>query len=203
MMARMVRVLAVVVGVLLLAGCVPTKPVPEPGFTDAEREAWYDSYEDLQWSMLGLTDQDRPEIQRREVAPDEFRDEFPACMGEQGFELTPGGSYLATDARVEDLSLVIFVCTTTLAQAPETFGVPGPRQADFAYDYYQDVLIPCMTAAGYGIRSGPDRATFRTNPWWHPYLELEAFRNGPAAVPDALVQRCDPYPKGDIVPIFF
>ena len=77
MMARMVRVLAVVVGVLLLAGCVPTKPIPEPGFTDAERAAWYDAVEDLHWSSLDLPDDERPVIERRIVDAEEFEALWP------------------------------------------------------------------------------------------------------------------------------
>jgi len=203
MMARMVRVLAIVVAVLLLAGCVPTKPIPEPGFTDAEREAWFDATEDLFWSSLDLPDEERPVTERRVVDQDEYQASWPECMSEHDWQLTPEGGYVSeeTDPDLDGFSYAVFLCSASLARPPEDLGVPGPGRAAYVYDYFQDVLLPCMNAAGYGIESAPPRATFVTNPWWHPFLELTG--DGSLPVPDDLLESCDPYPKGDVRVIEF
>jgi hypothetical protein len=70
-------------------------------------------------------------------------------------------------------------------------------QAEYAYDYFQQTLIPCLALRGIEVRDAPTRETyFAEFGWWNPYWSIDPkLLNGSLADRD-LLTACPPLAPG-------
>ena len=174
----------IVLVVLALAGCA--SPVPEQG----------DGYDyavivherlDSVWQQTGLPDSARPALEPGPTV-DQFEAgaAFAACMVQRGW---PDYSSGDTGYSYQDISLVDsaperldwYECFAAYP-VDSKYTLRSVEQFDFVYDYYQDILIPCLAENGHPLTAAPTREEFRTSwdQWsgplfpflWNPYYEV-------------------------------
>ena len=189
---------------LALTGCVGTREVP-PGPTRADLEAATAARIDLAWLNTGLDGiVERPAVERIPLAHgDDAFARLADCVtalgyvgfmfsdGPQGFEFQSmeGGIELDTQTKLD-----FYTCFAT---APIPVAVARPTlsgaQLDFLYDYYQEIVIPCLENNGVRVDPVPTRDEYSSDRFgtWTPYL---ATAPGATLEYDLAVRLCgDPY----------
>jgi hypothetical protein len=198
------RMPVVAVLALALAGCT-TMHAPAPGLSDDERAAVQEWQRDSLWASYGLADSERPpppDIVL--VNPDDFAVEYVRCMNDAGFDnYTASGSGYTIEASesqsAADLhseQVADYVCNARLWPANDA-GWHSEAEMTYLYDYFDEVLIPCLAAHDISIFQAPTRQDFFDQfGWWHPYGAVrEADQNALFSDRQMLVE-CPPLPAG-------
>lgn len=196
--------------VLALVGCSAT-PAPEPGLDPADVDELRDYLIDTYWASTGLSDDLRPPRPSVTVVDASDRDSaYVKCMNNAGFDnyyaLSDGGYTIgdaSMDARPEDELIADYVCGTSFEIDGQFDGVYNDEQLDYLFDYYQQILVPCLQVLGYQVAEVPSRAVFAGN-WggWHPYFSVEALQQEAFFEDKRVPVKCPPTPAGIADPGF-
>lgn len=187
-----------------LAGCSAPLPVPEAGFSDAERDAAI--ARDLQslWES-NFPDEPRPEVEMVKLASvEDWPYLFSECMRAAGWDYrmdAEGGMSVSFD--VDDDASVgspfsrdTYECSARYPHDPETSGAYNGAQRAYLWDYYGRWLVPCLEAAGYHTSEAPTRQEYIDGEggwgWWSPYSSI-LMPEQPAESSE-LIERCAPLP---------
>ena len=204
------RRVLVAASLLLLVGCSAT-PAPEPGLDAADVDELRDYLIDIYWASTGLSDDLRPPRSSVTVVDGSDRDAaYVKCMNNAGFDnydAIPGGGYTIGDASMDDRRddelIADYVCGTSFEIDGQFDGVYNDAQLDYLYDYYQQILVPCLQVLDYQVAEVPTRAEFSGN-WggWHPYYSVEALRQEAFFEDKRVPSECPPTPAGIADPGF-
>ena len=191
------KLLAGAVIALSLAGCAQVAEPPQP--TDAEFDAYIREQQDLLWYEYGSPQFERPAVES-EVA--DFDD--PVETG--GCEMSSASMVIIADTGVVETKLRViaetaqYQCLVAALPYPSVIGYYTPAQLGFLYDYFHDVLVPCLQAQGLSVGFTPTREEFTaaagTVPW-DPYTELGA--DLPPSRADEIRLRCAAMPDADFL----
>lgn len=189
------------VGIALVAsGCVSARPMPAP-LAAGDPEVVLESRLDQAWFNTGL-DGPRPDV---EVGEPVEGDSSPIaeCLFSSGHESFgfsdgPGGPVLeqiGSSAPTATMQLDFFACFAATPTIFE-FSTPlfSPAQLDYLYDYYQELVIPCLAAVGVNPSTVPTREEYYGDRYgsWTPY-EATIRGEGLLAYPEAVELCGDPH----------
>ncbi len=170
------RLVGVVVAALLLSGCVSVVNLPAPGLSDAEIIELNDEMMEQAWDYSGLSvtlqGADSPV---QVVAPEDWAPTYVACMSAAGYDqyvvMEEGGSYGDFGA-VEDPAeqAAILVCSTRVMMDPALYNQRNHAELDLWYDYFEQVLVPCLALQRIEVINAPTRSEFQDSfGSWNPY----------------------------------
>lgn len=163
-----------------LAGCVPTRPIPQPA-VDLGAEAQAAAHRDALWALAGLeADASRPTVVVSD-GPDADVEGFAACtadgglVGSWGVRYIGGVGGLFTDdgAGLSDEQRLTFY--TCAVRFPGIVTIPVSAltadQTDFLDDHYRRWLIPCLRMHEVEIvgEIPPKERFTRFGDAWSPY----------------------------------
>jgi len=190
---------------LLLAGCSAVA-APPAGMTDAQLDDYYELQADVLWRNTLLPDDLRPPDRPAQVVTLEQRSKLIAdCMNAAGFDnytdrrgvlVVSSESKPEEDARAEKLAF--YVCRSGLRVPEQEASLLNPAQSDYLYDYYEQVLVPCLAVKGITtVQSDtPTRAQYiEQDSRWNPYLSV-AEDAWPRLADGAILRDCPPEPPG-------
>lgn len=191
-----------IAAVLLLAGCATQPPVP-PGLTDEEagRLVLVSLAADT-----ALLQQQVPDASVSLQIGDELTDDWDvwldlqvSCMEDAGFapvSVTESGFMVGGDT--DQVRAARIHCSYRFPLDPRVLGALSSEQAEWAWDYWDTRLIPCVQALGYRVPAVPQREEFvrnavgRIGPLpWTPYLAMRVGSNEEKA---AIDKACPPLP---------
>lgn len=188
----------------------PTVRIERIGFTDAEREAYYQEMLQRYAEQSGLTDP--PAVARLGWAGSraEFGERMAACMTEAGFPAesdgdagvfyTPG----IPASQEEASTLAMYVCEAQYPLDPALAQEWSEDQLRLVYDYWDQYFIPCMEAHGVAVsrEEQPSReayvVAFHTASrfrWW----PNDALMGLPDSRRQELERSCPPYPPAAVM----
>jgi hypothetical protein len=146
---------------VLLAGCTSTI-APPPAPEGAELDALIAQELDLQWQYVGLTpDSPRPTVDRiRIVSMDEAEEVHRQCMVEAGYEDFRNVTAAVFGAASKLQRLAIYVCSAQYPVMPANYMIYSEAELDYLYEYFREVTVPCVEAAGYAVVDPPTRQEF-------------------------------------------
>lgn len=191
------------VAALLLAGCAAPPQVPA-GLSDEEAGrlilvSMARDIAELQQQVEGATG---PSSVGDEVAEswDDWMNLQTYCFESAGFspvEVTEEGFVVGGDV---DLVRQAWVhCAYRFPLDPRLLGALSTEQAEYAWDYWDQRLIPCVEELGYTVPGVPIKAEFVSNVVgrigplpWTPYLAMRVQSNEEKAAIDAA---CPPLPE--------
>lgn len=179
----------VLVTVLLLAGCVSEREVPEP-IADTEIQRILEERLDAAWANTGLEGIvprptfDADTIVDRYRTTSNFTD-LAECLQERGIENwgieeRDGGPFFiaSSGSPAEPASqLAWYRC---FAEHPSDSSFSGmmlsAAESDYLYDYYQEWVMPCLRLKGYEFSYTPTRAEFTGSMYqgWIPYYYVSS-----------------------------
>ena len=179
--------------VLLAATGCSAAPPPKP--TAADTAVLMELQLDTVWDETGLDDALRPEVQPA-ASGDRVDDGFifAGCMMNREWSGYMADTNSATyrslsEATSDGERRDWYAC---YAAHPATGALASIAQYDYVYDYYQDVLIPCLRGNGFAVDDAPTRNEFRTSTGpnsfmfipivWNPYYLIEGY-SGPGSLP--------------------
>ncbi len=188
---------------LLLAGCAAQPQVPE-GISDEEAgrlilASLARDIAELQRQVPGATG---PSTVGEEVAENwgDWMNLQSYCLKAAGFSpvmvtkdgfVIGGDTDLVREARVH--------CAYRFPLDPRLLGALSTEQAEYAWDYWDQRLIPCVEELGYTVPGVPIKSEFVSNAVgrvgrlpWTPYLAMRVQSNEEKAAIDAA---CPPLPE--------
>ena len=166
--------------VLALAGCSAVRP-PQPGLTDTELSNYYELRADTEWADTGLPDELRPPaLPVQVVSGEEWGDVLADCMNDAGYDNYAGlggglSSYYVArpfdEAQAEVATL--YSCQSAVRLDSDADYLLNPAEVEFLYDYYEQVLVPCLEVHNVQLNDAPTHAKFvETNAGWNPYYSV-------------------------------
>ena len=171
------RGLVALVLLLALNGCAVVT-APPPGLSDGERAVLQQRMRDAYWQMTQLPDDQRPQDPEMvRVDGDEQTSLFVRCMNDAGYDNyaveADGYSYTWTAVgQRDDAALAEYVCHVSMWPDIEN-GFFNAAQISYLYDYYRDVLVPCLRTHGVDFVQLPTRAQFDEGEGqWNPYFSV-------------------------------
>ena len=199
-MIRQLGQVAALAVALVLCGCATVK-APTPGLSAAEEAVLRAQSLELNWATTGLPPEMRPpEVPVEVVSREEWSNKFVACMSDAGFDnytAVTDGFQRYGDAESDGERIANFVCEASYTVPAEQYGYLNPAQQEYVYDYFVEVLVPCLQDRGVEPRGLPTREQFLNNGWsWNPYEYVESnFQERPFS--DRQLRRdCAPLPPG-------
>lgn len=201
------RFAAPLAALALLAGCATVSP-PENGTTQAERDEFRQRLADQWWGSLGLADELRPALSDPVVVPPEDWDvQYVTCMNAAGFfeyvALSGGYEYTGDGVMSEQENLANYSCSVGLQVKGEEQHVLGHEDANFRYDYFNEVLVPCLVMRGIDVEQPPTRQEYlETYGSWNPYWSVFDVARSPTSLRE-LSAACPPVPPGVPDPNYF
>lgn len=192
------KLLAGAVIALTLAGCAHvTEPPP---LTDAELDAYVQQQQALQWSYFATPGWEQPEVESRLVSWSDFSNTNSSCMDREQQRLASTDLNALSERELsefdEDFQEAQFRCQTAVILYPDEIDYYTTAQLGFIYDYYRDVLIPCLQLQGLDVGVAPTREEFAGVPGflpWDLYSGLGA--DLPPSRAYEIIQRCPPLPR--------
>ena len=192
------RLALATVMLVVLTGCVPTRPLP-PQPTGDELDALLALELEYQWQYVGLTpDSPRPTIERiRVVSMNEAEAVHKQCMVDAGYETYSSGT-AAVFGSTNFERLALYTCAAQYPVAPSNVNLFSVEQLNYLYDYYVTSAVPCLRAAGVRVPEVPSREEFvdganeQLYSTWSPYGGL----TGSALAGYIDTDRCPTYPDG-------
>ena len=193
----------VLAAAVVLTGCATARVVP-PGPSGVETARYLQVRIDLAWKNSGL----EGIVERPAVSPvvrpvdTSGVDLMSQCLvdsGSDGFGWSDGldgVEIISIDGKdpTTQMKLDFYSC---FAANPTALGASTPMlsgaQLDFLYDYYQQLVVPCLAAFGITSLDVPTRESYRTDPfgYWTPY---EAMAFSDSALRARAIERCgDPH----------
>lgn len=175
----MIRPLLGAIAVLLtLSGCVTAVSAPAPGLSAAEEAAVRQLVSDSVWESLGLSSELRPpDPPVVVVSPEDWVGEFSSCMNDAGFEnyLESQGAMSSGQGQSQDEQLAVYRCSVGVSVDYGETGFLNHAQRDYWYDYFGQVLVPCLVDHGVDVLEAPTRAEFQEGFGdWNPYWAIGA-----------------------------
>ena len=158
----------------------PQEPVRDlPRFTEAEKLAMRTEF------LAGIAERygidDPPEVElERWIHPTEHGPTHEVCFAEAGFEVEGGpegeGVQVVSrpaEAQRDLLNLAYYTCTARFFLDPDYTQLMTPDQLRVTYEYYREMLSPCLREQGYEPSEPPSletfMATYGTADQWSPY----------------------------------
>ena len=193
---------AALVAALVLGGCA-TVTAPEPGFSDEEWAEYVHAQADVTWGYLGFA----PDLQPADspvvvVSSAEYPAKYAECMNDAGFDRYHLDGSIETD---EDGLIVMsdaewiasFDCSTHLSLSSHQNGTLNRAQREYAYDYYEQVLVPCLMNHGVELYEVPSREEFHASLGvWNPYISVRGSDLERVTADEELRSECLPVPPG-------
>jgi len=196
-MAKLLPVLAISV-VLALAGCAAAPPPP---LGDDERAMILGRVQDEAWSRVDYPEALRPPVPAEETLADEdWIVAVIACLKNVGFDVTRRGfefGYRSSQGQTPlDFAVRSYVCSIKNPRLGAVAVYLDDDQLGLIYDYYAQVVRPCLLLEGQSSPVPPERGEFVDRFFlfsWHPYDDVWA-----AALPTdrlaAIERECPPVP---------
>lgn len=196
--------LVVIGAALLLSGCTVVS-APEPGFTESELVEMRARVLDVRWHWTHLPDELRPpDPEVRFVSADDWATSLATCMNDAGFDnyqAVDFGLMITDVTRTADeadaASIAYYVCENSFRIVGQEGFLFNAKQLDYRYDYYSEVLIPCMALHEVEVFDAPSRAEFDDRfGFWNPYDSVTE-KSVPILTTDAtLFDECPSTPPG-------
>jgi len=191
----------VVAVVLVLSGCASVDRVPEPGFSAGELNEFLQTRSDAHWAGLRLPDELRPEDRPVTIVSfDLWWQSFRDCMDAEGFgRIGEDPNPYAAEGRLPSLEfrLADYTCSQQVVPDPVEAGVLNRAQSEYAYDYLQQTLIPCLVNRGVTIDWAPSFTEFRDEySRWNPILYLGPEEYARVMRDTELLEACPPIAPG-------
>ena len=190
---------------VMIPGCSTSmSPPPEP--TPADVAELWSLQVDTVWQDTGLEDDLRPEVTAGEpINVGEIARVFAGCMMDRGwpdyFADSSSASYRSLNETSSDAERLDWYSCFAMHRMANSGNLRSIAQYDFVYDYYQEILIPCLRENGYAVLHAPSRDEFRTGtgvdvpafqPFvWNPYYALPGF-SGVGSLPVAELCPAEP-----------
>jgi hypothetical protein len=163
-----------------LAGCSGNvRPPILPDYSDADLEAQTaaDNQRALDDLLGDFPDADVPEVdQVRLVTLEEWPFAMAECLSAQGFLATAvdgGLSAGAPTGQEMPYAIAYYVCSVEYPINPRQMVPLVDDQIRYLYDYYTQVMTPCLEAEGYQVPDPPSQQTFISSYGqpgsWAPY----------------------------------
>lgn len=191
------KLLAGAVIALSLTGCAQVDEPPQP--TDAELDAYIREQQDLLWYEYGSPQFERPVVQSVLVEPNEYNDLNASC-GAGVLTVVDADGGIVSVTPVLSSEIEQYECRVGQMLYPADVDYYTPAQLGFIYDYFHDVLVPCLQTQGLSVGFTPTREEFTaaagTVPW-DPYTQLGA--NLPPSRADEIRLRCAAMPDADFL----
>lgn len=195
---------ALLAAALLLSGCA-TVSAPEPGLTAAELADVHQRELDLTWSRTGLPDELRPpDPAVQSVHPDDWASYLADCLNAAGFEQysDQGGSLAAyeveqTAEEMDANDLAFYLCQASMNVEGSDDHWLNPAEVDYLYDYYQQMLLPCLALRDLQVVDIPSHQEFID--WfgfWNPYYALTESSQAALMGNADIFEECAPMPPG-------
>ena len=198
-MIRQLGLPAVLVLALALTGCA-TVEAPEPGFSDADWVEFVHAQGTLSWEYSGLAPELQPPFPPMEfVSEEEYADRIAGCMNEAGFGDDPAENIeLGDDTIPSDAELIAsFDCSMRIVVQGDEGGLLNRAQREYAYDYYEHVLVPCLMVHGIALNVVQTRAEFHEDYGvWNPYSSVREEDRERVSTDDQLREDCLPVAPG-------
>ena len=201
------RIVLFVAVLATLTGCSVGVPLPpEPTSTDSDELLTIQL--DAVWDDTGLDDSLRPEVPQTEETTDTgmIGIVFARCMMDRGWQPayfadeTSASWRSLSEATSDEERLDWYACYASHPMS-DAGGLGSVARYDFVYDYYQQILIPCLEENGFHVSRAPSRNEFRTRtgiegllfvPFvWNPYYAVPEFS---ATGSLRVAEQCPPQP---------
>jgi hypothetical protein len=198
------RVLAALLVLVALTGC-STATAPAEGLDDAGLAELKQYASDLNWAFTGLPDSERPApLAATVVSPENWTTAYVTCMNAEGFdnyESFGDGSFTVGDGSFTDPPdaevIAQYRCNLAIEVEGQYDGMMNVDQLAYVYDYYQEVLVPCLETRGYHVQDPPTREEFvRTWGGFHPYYSVAPNEQHQFIADSRVPQLCPPMPAG-------
>ena len=151
--------------------------------SDQERSEAYAELLDQSWQRVSsqFPDAERPEVELvRYVDQNEWAEVTVSCLVEQGVDAKvstdgQGGYEMAgVEGQLLPMEIAIYTCNARYPTDPALTLPLTEAELDFVYDYYVNVLNPCLENEGVEITEAPSRQAFidtygASEGWWTPY----------------------------------
>jgi uncharacterized protein YceK len=166
---------------ITLSGC-STVAMPDTTIDKTQVTVMQTRLVDLNWEGLQLPDELRPELPPfTMVADDEYPEAYVGCMNDAGFDnytAMPNGWTIdgreQTTGQAQAEMLANYVCGNSFWQESALSYFRSDAQLKYQYDYYHDVLVPCIEMRGGHVTEVPTREEYvNSMGWWHPYYGIE------------------------------
>jgi len=191
------KLLAGAVIALSLAGCAQVAEPPQP--TDAELDAYIREQQDQLWYEYGSPQFERPVVPSVLVEPNKYNDPDASC-GAGVLTLVDADGGIMSVTPVLSSEIAQYECRVGQMPYPADIAYYTPAQLGFIYDYFHDVLVPCLQTQGLSVGFTPTREEFTaaagTVPW-DPYTDLGA--DLPPSRADEIRLRCAAMPDADFL----
>jgi hypothetical protein len=196
-MAKLLRVLALV-SALALAGCATA---PAPPLSADDRARILTRIQDEAWSQVDYPEALRPPVPAGATLAD--KDWIAAvvrCLRNVGFEVTQRGlmfGYLSSQGQTPlEFAVRSYVCSIKNPRLGAVAVYLDDDQLGIIYDYYTQIVRPCLLLAGESSPVPPERGEFVDRFFlygWHPYDAV--WEANPGADRLAEIERkCPPVP---------
>ena len=198
------RVAAAAALLLVLTGC-STQVAPQPGLTGGELSALRQQQSDLAWQRTGVSDALRPPAPEvHYVTGEEWARFLADCMNVAGFDnYTASGGGLGTEFVVRPADeaqrevISFYLCQSAVALEGQDDFWFNPAEVEYSYDYYQEVLIPCLASHGVVVFQAPTWSEFvDANGQWNPYFAVSSATKPRLVADDSILAECPATPPG-------
>lgn len=172
--------LALVSLLATVAGCSSSPRPPElPDYSAAELEAQTaaDNQRALDALLRDFPDAEVPNVERvRLVSLEEWPFAIAECLTAEGFvAIAEDGGFSSGAPFGQELpyALAYYVCSVEYPINPREMVPLVEDQIRYLYDYYTQVMTPCLEAEGYEVPPAPSQQTFVSTygqpESWAPY----------------------------------
>lgn len=182
-LASAVAVAAVVTG---CSNAGPTLPPPPPQLSEQETSAAYAELLEQSWQGVEsqFPDAVRPDVDLvRFIDPSEWAEVMVDCLVDQGVDAKVSndgqGGFESQGVVGQEMSMEIarYVCDAKYPMDPTLTQPPTDAELDYLYDYFVDVLNPCLEREGIDVIEPPSRQVFKDSlqspDSWSPYLAVD------------------------------
>ncbi|MEN9620058.1 MAG: hypothetical protein RL499_251 [Actinomycetota bacterium] len=172
--------IAAVLLIVGLAGCsgeIRPPTVPDYSASDLEAQTAADNQRALDALLNDFPDAEVPDVdQVRLVTLEEWPFAIAECLNAQGFIATAEDGGLSSGApsgQEMPYAIAYYVCSVEYPIDPRQMIPLVDDQIRYLYDYYTQVMTPCLEAEGYQVPDPPSLQTFMLSYGqpgsWAPY----------------------------------
>ena len=172
--------------------------------TDAQLDDYYELQADVMWKQTLFSDDLRPpDAPTQLVTGEAWAQTIADCMNVAGFDNYQeegGGLMISSVARpadgLLDEQLAFYSCRSGLRLTSQEDSLHNPAEIDYLYEYYQEVLVPCLLVNDIDIYEAPTRTQFiEQSGWWNPYYSVSQ-SSLPKLTDGTVLAACPPGPPG-------
>ena len=175
---RIVAAAAMCIAICVLSACAPSeiRPPELPDY-DVETQAALDQQRNKDDLLEQFPEAVVPEVERIAfIGPDEWAETIAACLNEDGFSAVAQDGGLAsapTEGQELPFAIATYVCNAKYPINPRTNVELNDDQLRYLYEYYTQVLTPCLNEEGFDVPEPPSLQTYvsswRAGSPWDPY----------------------------------